>query len=204
MQRSLKLAGVFVGVVLGAMLWFWLVFSHNRVVCGDIVQPLFLAGSTWFVGLAVLWGVVGLLLAAGTGPLLWRGAILSLALGSFFHTFHLGIFNWWMGINLSISALMVIAVTQPLVIYHVYRARLPSRQYRRAAERWAAIAGAGLLGVMGTHLLLLNIPCQIMNPYLDLWTQILAGSVSWYVIWGVIPSLITAMIMVGEAQPARS
>ena len=204
MQRGLKFIGVFAGVGLSAMLWFWLVFSNYRVVCGEIVQPLFLAGSAWFAGLAVLWGLVALVLMAGRGPLLLRGAILSFALGSFFHTFHLGIFNWWAGVNLTFSALLAIATTQSLTIYYLYHLLPSPRQYRRAGIGWLAIIGAGVLGVAGAQLLFLTIPCQVVSEYVDWGTRILRCSAIWYLIWGMLPSLVTAWIMAGETQSERS
>jgi len=204
MQRSLKFIGVFAGVGIGAMLWFWLAFGNYRVVCGEIVQSLFLAGSAWFAGLAVLWGGAALVLMAGRGPLLLRGAILSFALGSLFHTFHLGVFNWWIGVNLAVSALLAIAITQSPMIYYLYHLLPSSQPYRRAGVGWLAILGAGLLGVAGTQLLFLTIPCQVTSEYVDLGTRILQCSAIWYLIWGVLPSLVTAWIMAGETQSELS
>ena len=192
MQRYLKLAGIFAGVVISAMLWFWLPFGNYRVICDGVVQSLFLAGSTWFAALAVLWGVIAVLVAAGIGPRALRGAGLALVLGSFYHTFHQGALSLWDGVDLPVSALGAIALTQPLILLYLRPLTEMAGKRSRALRVWLVLTAGGIIGVLGTQLLLLSVPCQPASVPVDFLTRIVQWSIVWYSIWGILPMLITA------------
>ena len=55
----------------------------------------------------------------------------------------------------------------------------------------------------GAQALLSSIPCQPMSEYAGLFEDLVRWSVSWYLIWGVLPAFITALIYASENQPAR-
>ena len=203
MQRYLKLAGIFAGVVISAMLWFWLPFGNYRVICDGVVQSLFLAGSTWFGGLAVLWGVIVLLVAAGVGPRWLRAAGLALVCGSFYHTFHQGALSLWPGVDVSISALAAIGLTQPLLIHYMRPLPETAGRRRRALSAWLILTAGGAIGVLGTQLLLLTVPCELTIEHVDFLTRAVQWSALWYLIWGILPALITAIICAQKTHPSR-
>ena len=203
MQRYLKLAGIFAGVVISAMLWFWLPFGNYRVICNEAVQSLFIAGSSWFAGLAVLWGVIALLVAAGVGPRWLHSAGLSLAFGSFYHTFHQGALSLWAGVDLAVSALAAITLTQLLTIYYLRPLTSMAGQPRRGLRIWVVLALAGAIGTLGTQWLLLTIPCDYVTEPVDFFTRATNWSVLWYAIWGILPTLITTIICTRQTPSSR-
>lgn len=204
MQRYLKLAGIFAGVVISAMLWFWLPFGNFRVICDGAVQSLFVAGSTWFAGLAVLWGMVVLLVTAGAGPVLLRGSALAVVFGSFYHSFHQGALSLWPGIDLSVSTLAAILLSQILILAYLRPLLGLAGRRGRAVSVWLTLSAGGILGAGGTQLLLLTVPCELTISYADFWSYAISWSVFWYVIWGVLPTLITAFICAQRTRPPRS
>jgi hypothetical protein len=203
MQRYLKLAGIFAGVVISAMLWFWLPYGNYRVICDGVVQSLFVAGAARFAGLAALWGVIATFSAAGVGARGLRAFAMSLALGSFYHTFHQGALSLWPGVDISVSALGAIIVTQMLMIHYLRPLTSTAGRWRHALRIWLPLALGGIIGTLGTQLLLLTVPCDVMSAPVDSLTRAIHWSVIWYAIWGVLPTLITAAICAQTPPSSR-
>jgi hypothetical protein len=203
MQRVLTLIGAFVGAVVISMLWFWLLFGGWRVVCGDTVQPLFMAGSTQFAVIAGLWGliVVGLIVSPAGHPLYF--VLWAVALGSLYETLHHSSWRWMAGVDLALTALLAILFMQGLTLAYLYHTGLKPGQSYRAFIRWATLAVPGLLGVTLTDLWITTIPCVPGVNYSSPLAGIAFSSTIWYVIFGLLPALVTAIIYAGETQPAR-
>lgn len=203
MARALKLLGIFLSVAIASLLWAWLLFGGRRVVCGDLVRPMFVAGSMQFMVLAGIWGAwaVSLVLSKQAGllhHLLW-----AFGLGSLFHVLHCFFSNWLVGINFALTALIAILITQSVILPYLYSLSLMPRDFQRAVLGWGALGAAGLLGVLATELWLATIPCQLTPEYMSLVERVLSNSLTWYIVCGLFPSLITALLYVGETQPSR-
>jgi len=203
MQRILRALAVFAGVGIGSMLWFWLLYGGRRVVCGEVIQSLFVGGSTQLMTLAFLWAIIASLLwafrhASPNTFIAW-----SFLLGSLFESFHQFSLNWLAGVNLSVSALLAIAIMQTLTLMYFYRQRLTDQGLLHALAGWGKLSVAGIAGILLTDLWLSTIPCQLEMLYFGFMARIVLNSVSWYLLCGVLPALITAVIYAGERQAAR-
>lgn len=191
-------------VAAGAMVWCWLAFGTQRAVCGEAVTSMFVAGSAWFAGLALFWGLMLALRQVLHLSLLPSYLIFSFILGSIFHVVHQGTLHLWDGVNLSISALTAVLFTQYVVLSYLYRRRLEPQQFGLALQSAAVLAGAGLAGAVITDLLLSTIPCQPVPEYRAQWEYFARLSPVWFSIWGVIPALVSAWLYAGEKKLSRS
>lgn len=193
-----------VSVAAGAMLWFWLAFGTQRALCGETVTSMFVAGAPWFAGLALFWATVLAGLRLFQPPLFPSHLILAFTLGSIFHSIHQGILHLWDGVNLSLSALAAVLISQYVVLSFLYRRRLKPQQFGLALQSAAMLAGAGLAGVVITDLLLSAVPCQPIPEYRAQWEYFARLSPVWFGIWGIIPSLVSAWLYAGEKKLSRS
>ncbi len=193
-----------IGISAGALLWFWLAFGTQRAVCGDTVTSMFVAGAPWFAGLALFWASALAALQALRLRLLPAHLILSVVSGSIFHSVHQGTLHLWDGVDLSLSALAAILITQYQVLSYLYRRRLEPQQFRLALESAALLTGAGLAGVIVTDLLLSFIPCQPVPEFRAQWQYFARLSPVWFAIWGILPSFVTAWLYAGEKKLSRS
>ncbi|MGQ9516013.1 MAG: hypothetical protein ACUVWB_10055 [Anaerolineae bacterium] len=194
----------FVSTAAGAMLGLWLTFGTQRAVCGETVTSMFVAGAPWFAGLALFWAIMLAGLRLFQLPLLPFYLILSFVLGSIFHSIHQGVLHLWDGVNLSLSALAAILISQYVVLSFLYRRRLEPQQFGLALQSAAVLTGAGLAGVVITDLLLGAVPCQPIPAYRAQWEYFARLSPVWFSIWGIIPSLVSAWLYAGEKKLSQS
>lgn len=203
MQRILKYLGLFAATVISSMLWFWLLFGGRDFACAGTGQSLFLTGAAPFGALAALWGLVAAGLAASRQVRLVPVPLWAFGVGSFFDTFHRVAVSWWIGIGPSLSALFAILLTQMLTIVYLRKLGLRRRDFLGGLVGWGRVAGAGLLGVVLTTAWFLIIPCRLESPYSRGLAQLWQNSTVWYILCGIIPSGITALLYAGETQPSR-
>jgi len=203
MQQTLRFAGIAVLGIIASMLWFWLLFGGPRFLCAGSGQSLFIIGAGQFAALALLWGL-------GLAALLTFRARLTLLLpfwaflaGSLFFTIHRAIHTWRAGVDLSLSALAAIAISQSLALGYLRALRLDHRQFGRALMGCGIVGGAGLLGVLVTTLWRATIPCSASAPAQSAIVQFITGPIGWYLLCGVFPAGLTALLYASETQPPR-
>ena len=203
MQRIWRFLAAFFGAAVLAMLWFWLVFGLQDMACGGVQRSAFLEGRLQFGALAALWGALAALLAGPRRRSTLALLVWAFGLGSLFHTAYQAFSLLWTGVSQFLAALLAIGVAQTLTVLRLHRMRLSARDFGGALKGWGAAVGVNLLGVLLTFLWLQTLPCRPAISDLAGLPHFLLSPTGWYLLWGVLPSLATALVYAGDMQPAR-
>lgn len=203
MRKIWRALAIFAGIGLASMLWFWLAYGGRHLVCAGQIQSLFIAGSTLWIVLAVVWAALSAFLIIWPARGTPRYALTAFLLGSVFHTFHQAVLPLWPGVNLALSALAAILTSQFVLLSYLYASRPASQQLSLAARAWATLSLAGLAGVLITSACAATIPCEMVPQFESFWQRLSRPSVLWFILWGVLPTFITAVLYAGEHKMSR-
>lgn len=203
-RRILKSIGLMLAVSGVALVAFLMFFGRSDFRCAGLNRSLFLIGIRQLTALALAWGGLAAMGAfALTGQrskdLLWAGL-----LGSACAVFHFASLGWMEGIGYSLSTLLIIGCTQTGLLAGIRRGRPATDAPVGALTCWGRQMAAGLIGVVLTMLWIESISCVlVLQPY-DRLLRFLTGPVGWYFLWGVLPSLVSALLFLRRDEPRHT